>query len=241
MGIPEDTQPTDAVTSPTLAAGTRHLPDGSLAAPAGSTSFIMQIYQDVLQRPADSIGLGGWETLLAHGVSRTDVALAITNSPEARANAVKALYGTLLHRLADAVGLSGFTALLAAGGTLEQVESMILASPEYYQTRGAANDTGFLAAVYHDAFNRQVDADGMAGWSAALVHGSSRAQVTDAILQSDEYRRDLVQSDYERFLGRDADQAGLAAFVAALAQGQRDEEMAAMFLGSDEYFAQLAH
>jgi Domain of unknown function (DUF4214) len=145
----------------------------------------------------------------------------------------------LLHRLADAVGLSGFTALLAAGGTLEQVESMILASPEYYQTHGGS-DAGFLAAVYHDVLNRPLDVAGQAGWTAALAHGSSRGQVAAAILESDEYRRDLVQTYYESFLGRPADQGGLAGFVTALAHGQRDEDVMAMFLGSDEYFAQLA-
>jgi len=42
-----------AVTSPTLQAGTRHLPDKTLATPvAQEASFVSQVYQDVLHRPA---------------------------------------------------------------------------------------------------------------------------------------------------------------------------------------------
>jgi hypothetical protein len=71
MGIPEDAGATDAVTSPILEAGARHLPGSSLAAPAVPAT-----------------------TFVARNLSLTDVARAIANSSQARANAVKSLNGT---------------------------------------------------------------------------------------------------------------------------------------------------
>jgi hypothetical protein len=65
----------------------------------------------------------------------------------------------------------------------------------------------------------------------------NRITVATDILASGEYRADLVNSYYQKYLGRSADPAGLQAWVNALAAGATDELVAASILGSGEYFA----
>jgi hypothetical protein len=208
-------------------------------APEMNQIYVGQLYTDLLQRPADAGGLAYWIGMLNDGVSRQQVTAAILDSVEYKTLEVRHLYTTLLHRDADAGGLQAFTAFLMSGSTVEQAQARIVASPEYYQVRGGGTDVGFLAALYQDALNRSIDPTGQAGFGQALTEGVSRAQVAAAIFASDEYRNDLVSSDYTQFLHRNADTVGLAAFAKALGQGARDEGVVAAIAASDEYFAGL--
>jgi hypothetical protein len=63
--------------------------------------------------------------------------------------------------------------------------------------------------------------------------------VADVFFASDEYRQDLVQSYYERFLHRAAENAGLTVWVTALRNGLRDENVVAQIISSPEYFGRL--
>jgi hypothetical protein len=63
--------------------------------------------------------------------------------------------------------------------------------------------------------------------------------VAAALLASTEYRQQLVQADYQRFLLRPADSSGLAAFLGALQGGARDEDVLAALAGSAEYWSVL--
>src|SRR5262249_54496897 len=137
-------------------------------------------------------------------------------------------------------GLQTFTAFLMSGGTLEQAQAEIVASAEYYQVRGGGGDVGFLAALYKDALNRNIDPTGLAAFGQALAQGGSRAQVAAAIFASNEYQTDLVSSYYTQFLHRNADAIGLAAFTNALRHGVTDEGVIAAIVASDEYFAGLS-
>ena len=74
----------------------------------------------------------------------------------------------------------------------------------------------------------------MQGLSAGTF---SRAQVAGAIFGSREYQNDLVESDYQEFLGRNADPGGQAAWQAQLKSGMTDGQLVAALLGSGEGFA----
>src|SRR5207245_1722122 len=117
---------------------------------------------------------------------------------------------SLLHRSADSGGLTSFVSFLSGGGTVEQVQAMIAGSGEYFANRGGGTNGGFVDALYRDALNRAADAGGRAAFLAALANGMSRQAVADAIFHSDEYRQDLIQSYYQRFLHRPADSGGLS-------------------------------
>jgi hypothetical protein len=82
-------------------------------------ALVGQMYQDLLQRPADAAGLANWSAALDQGVNPAQVALDLAQSSEGRALQVQTLYQQFLHRPADSAGLAGFTQTLAAGQTLE--------------------------------------------------------------------------------------------------------------------------
>jgi hypothetical protein len=207
--------------------------------PTPNEAFVMQLYQDLLHRPADADGLAAWSSLLGQGTSRAQVVLDIEQSLEYRHDAVQALYARYLYRNADPAGLAAFSQILAQGGTLEQAAADIVASPEYYQRRSGGTADGFLAALYHDALSRGIDPSGQALFAQALGEGASRSQVAAAIFGSTEYHQDLIKADYLTWLHRPPDRIGLAAFTDALAVGMRDEALAAAILGSDEFFSSL--
>src|SRR5260370_668311 len=107
---------------------------------AANQDLVAQMYQDLLQRPADAGGLANWTAALDHGASAARVALDLAQSQEARALQVQSLYKQFLHRGADSAGLAGFTQSLASGQTLEQgmrdeqIAAAIVGSPEFAQS-----------------------------------------------------------------------------------------------------------
>ena len=72
---------------------------------------------------------------------------------------------------------------------------------------------------------------------SALNAGASRQAVAITILNSDEYRQDLIKSVYHQYLRRNADSFGLTAFAQALPNGLSEEALISIILGSQEYFA----
>ena len=126
------------------------------------------------------------------------------------------------------------------GNTVEQMDSLLVASAEYFQNRGGGTNLGFIGALYHDALSRTPDPTGQANFDRFLAQGGTRGQVADMIFGSPEYRGDLVESYYQRFLHRDADSSGLGGFVGILGQpGARDEQVVTALIASDEYFGRV--
>jgi uncharacterized delta-60 repeat protein len=207
--------------------------------PPKNELFVLNLYQDLLQRSADDSGLAFWTGQLDGGATRLEVVQGIQSSYEYRADLVQSLYARYLHRAADPTGLATFAGVLGAGGTVEEVASLIAGSPEYYQKRGGGTDAGFVNAIYQDVLVRAPDATGQTLFQRALASGASRQQVAQAVLASTEYRQDLVQADYQAYLQRSADPIGLGIFTNALALGNKDEAIAANILASDEFFARL--
>jgi hypothetical protein len=136
-------------------------------------------------------------------------------------------------------GLNVFVNFLGSGGTPEQAQSLIAGSAEYFQNRGGGTNDGFLTALYQDALGRAADPAGRSAFDQALASGATPTQVAAAIFASDEYRHDLVQGFYLRYLHRPADAGGLSAFVNALKAGARDQDVIAAILASGEYSATL--
>ena len=99
---------------------------------ASANGFLASLYHDVLGRPIDSSGLASFTNALQSGVTRTQVASAIVDSPEARGIEVNSLYVRFLDRDADSSGLQTFVNELGQGASPEAVESAILGSSEYF-------------------------------------------------------------------------------------------------------------
>jgi hypothetical protein len=122
---------------------------------------------------------------------------------------------------------------LLAGGTLEQVAEGLASSAEFFVNQGTTN-LGYFNALYQGVLNRAPGKSELDAWQAAFDAGASRHAVAVALLTSQEYRIDLVQSDYMTFLLRTADPFGLTSWVAALNAGATDQQVLANIFGSAE-------
>jgi hypothetical protein len=213
------------------------LPDGAQATP--NQRFILELYRDLLHRQADPAGLSAWTALLDRGASRSFVVRAIQTSPsnEYRIVEAESVYHQYLHRDADPSGLAGAIQLLAAGGTVEQLAALLAGSQEYFQARGGARTSGFLAALYQDALHRPIDAAGQAGATRMLAAGFSRQQLAATIFAGTEYALGRAASFYQEILDRPADPLHQAALATALQAGLPDELAIAVLAGSDEFFS----
>jgi Domain of unknown function (DUF4214) len=63
-----------------------------------------------------------------------------------------------------------------------------------------------------------------------------RAATSWALVNSTEYRNDVVTAMYETFLERDTDAGGQAYWVSQIARGMTFEQFQSLLMGSDEYF-----
>jgi hypothetical protein len=212
------------------------LPDGTRGTP--DQRFISEVYRDLLHRAVDPGALAQGAAQLSAGVSRAQLVRGIMNSPthEFQAVEVQDAYRRFLHRDADEGALAQAVNFLEAGGTVEQLNAFLVGSPEYFASRGGGTTEGFLTAVFNDLFGRGPRPDERASVSAALAGGMTPQQAATSLLNTDEYRGDLVKGLYTRLLDRAADAAGFNAAVEQLRMGVRDELVVlGLLTGSDEF------
>ncbi|MCJ2144259.1 DUF4214 domain-containing protein [Methylobacterium sp. E-066] len=96
-----------------------------------------------------------------------------------------ALYEGILGRAPDAAGGQSWVAALNAGTSLHDITQAFLDSPEGQARLGAASSADFVARLYDSVLGRHADAAAQ-NWIYALDHGTSRADVADAFVFSDE-------------------------------------------------------
>ncbi|MDH3678715.1 MAG: DUF4214 domain-containing protein [Acidimicrobiia bacterium] len=178
--------------------------------------FVDQIYANVLGRPADAEGRGYWIGQLATGVSRGQVMLAFSESPEfialtgtgqpplgapppppppppppAGADAyrpeVHRLYLAYFLRDPDEAGLDYWTGQRTIGISLITVSDVFAASQEFVATYGATTDEQFVDLVYGNVLGRPADAEGRAYWIAQLGAGVSRGELMIGFSESPEF------------------------------------------------------
>jgi autotransporter-associated beta strand protein len=211
----------------------------TIAASANANvNYVTQLYHDLLGRAPDGGGLTFWTGLLNQNqATKFQVSLGFVNSPEYRMLEVSSLYPKFLHRTVDPTGLTGWTQYLLQGHTLEQLQAQIVASPEYLQTRLGGNTDNFLSTLIMDTFNRPITQADMNMFGDDFGSVNDRVNVAEQVFATTEYRQDLVESYYQRFLNRTADTGGLNAAVAALQNGVPDETVIAVIVSSPEYVA----
>ena len=112
------------------------------------------LYETVLGRAPDPVGLSARVQLLDSGVPLATVASDIAFAAEAQ-NDINNLYLSILGRMSDPVGLSDWEQALATGTSLTTVEYDIACSAE------AQSD---INALYERILGRSADPGGLAGW-----------------------------------------------------------------------------
>jgi hypothetical protein len=209
----------------------------SAAIPIGGNPnnlFVASVYGLLLNRNPDP-GAAYWVNLMNNGVSAPGVVLSLQRSQEYLGKQVAAMYQRYLGRGPDAFGNQAWINFLSAGGTFEQLAAGLAGSQEYYVRMGGT-DQGFLTNLYYNALNRGPTTADLVSWEIALDAGLSRSSVATAFVNSQEYRANLVQADYQTFLKRSADSGGVAAWVNALNAGATDQQVLAQIFGSPEAY-----
>ncbi len=185
---------------------------GAYEAPVltGNLAYVQSLYFEFLHRagdPSNPADAGGWINALdASLVTPQAVASAIARSPEALGVLVDGLYQQILQRPCDPVGRASFIAFLESGGTVEQVITIMVISPEYAALTGGT-DSGFVQGLYNVLLGRSGSLSEIAAWVGGLP-ALGRAGVARAILQSAEYRTDVVEALYGSGSGPFAPGAG---------------------------------
>jgi hypothetical protein len=202
--------------------------------PDSETAFVEGVYQAVLGRPADPVGLAIYVPgLKSHLLSRQQVVDAIFNSDEHHRQEVDSFDRTFLRREADAPGRAGYVAQLNAGVSEEVVALLFLISPEYNALHPDAGS--FVDAAFLDVLGRAPSAEERA--RDVGLAGQTRAGYAQSVIHSPESLRRAVTSYYYVFLHRAPDDAGLAGHLATVQAGQLDlADVARQFLGSPEFF-----
>ncbi|MCU0273058.1 MAG: DUF4214 domain-containing protein [Acidimicrobiales bacterium] len=91
-------------------------------------------------------------------------------------------------------------------------------------------DAGYVGLLYQDLLGRPLDTT---WWTDQLATGTSRRQVADTLVRSEEWRARVVLEWWLRYLGRPPDAP--AAWSAALAGGWSVEDLRTTLIASPEY------
>ncbi|WP_210253442.1 Ig-like domain-containing protein [Antarcticirhabdus aurantiaca] len=181
-----------------------------VTSPASTAGYVYGLYEALLNRAPDPLGLASFAAAVENGASLTQVASAILASAErgpapTSLNAfVESLYVNLLDRPADAAGLQYWTAQLSSGASQASVAVQIATSGEASTvlspvfSRGvfvADTSESSVARLYHVLLERAPDAGGLQAFSAIVETGGGGAageaarlmQVATSILASPEY------------------------------------------------------
>jgi hypothetical protein len=200
-----------------------------------TSAFLAGLYGNLLDRAPDTYGLNAWTQSLNQGTSREQVARAIWESPEHRALQVDQYYQTYLHRHVDAVGQTAWVAAFRSGATEFDVQRGLLASDEYRQAH--RDDAAFIDGVYQDVLGRRPDSFGANAWLQALQNGTTRGQVAQSILTSQEDSLRRLDRYYSEFLHRPIDATGRQIWLGMISRGEKSlEGIGEAILGSPEYY-----
>lgn len=208
-----------------------------------SALYVTAVYQDVLGRGPDSGGLVFWTHSLDSGAPISSVAAQIGHSAEYYQNfVIKPAYLSLLGRPADGGGLQHWTTQMLAGLTDQGLEAGFISSDEFY-TNAGGTDLDWVDAVYLKLLARSADHDGETFWTGQLATLEmtqsaiqARSQVAVRISSSQENNTNLINDDYQHYLGRGADPDGLNYWLTQFSAGQTNEDVIAGFTGSAEYY-----
>ncbi|WP_372593542.1 DUF4214 domain-containing protein [Actinotalea sp.] len=201
---------------------------------SGAEDFVRALYRDLLGRTGSSTEVAGWVDALGRGMSRQEVATAMTQTPEWIESVITRFYQDTLGREPDAAGLAGWVAAARSGMPVAQIAAAFYGSPEYFARVGG--DRGvWVRDLYDVLLFRAPDAAGVAHWLGLLEQGTGRDAIAYSFYQSRETGRVRVESLYRTLLGRTGDAAGVAHWTPIVLE-QGDLALAAWIASSEEYY-----
>jgi hypothetical protein len=201
--------------------------DATLAA-----DFVALAYQDLLTRAPSPLEQTQFDNFLLGGGDTSAVSAAIDTSSEYRTNLIAQYFQTFLGR-APAFGETVlWVQELNSGFTDEQVIAQFVGSPEFRAAHSIVSNTELVQQLYSTLLSRAPNPFELSGFVAQLDGGATAAAVATEILQSLEYRDDVVISLFGEFLARTPPQSTVQQILAA---NLPDDKEIDLLVGSTEF------
>ena len=201
---------------------------------ATNVGFVGRLYNDVVNRnfKFSITEVTFWSNQLASGfVDRERLTSIFFNSVEKRSQNIDSFYRAFLGRAADKGGTDFWLGRYAAGLRTDEVSAAIIGSNEYFQKAGGTSD-GFVRSLYTKVLKRptapsQAEID---FWIAQLAVSKrtavqARSDVALGFEQSDEFRVQLVDGWFQKYLGRSPTDAEQLDTLDALRVGFTQEKV----------------
>jgi hypothetical protein len=134
-------------------------------------AWVDALYQQVLNRSADTAGESAWLQVLAAGQSRTTVATGFTTSGEREQDLIQADYQLYLGRTASSGEVAAWLALIQHGLKQEQMASQFAGSGEAYFILNGSDVNNWLTYAYQKILKRAPDTNGYNAWLQTLENG----------------------------------------------------------------------
>jgi hypothetical protein len=215
-------------------------------------TWVTAVYHDILGRDPDPSGQAAFLAQLNAGASRSTVALEMLSSDEYRRILIQSYFTKYLGRVPSEGDFNVFLQTFQQGATDETVLSIIVGSAEYFQRQmGSAvtladQDVNWINAAYVQVLGRSQapSLDETAGFRDSLTagEGQARSKVSGSLVNSDAYRRAVINQTYVAFLGRPAGEGDFNVWLPLLQQPTVPanspnalEQFQAGVLGSGEY------
>jgi hypothetical protein len=198
------------------------------------TDYVAGLYQTLLHRAPQAWELEYWSRPIHCGGPLGHAARGIWNSVEHRGLQVDSYYRAYLHREPDTTGWTYWVNTFLSGASEVQVQRGFLTSTEYMEAHGS--EVEYIAGLYADVLNRDLDSDKMPHWQATFDAGVGRDVVAEAFLLSPEEEKNVIDSYFSEYLGRQATRPEADFWIAHLQAHDYTYQTAALtFLIADEF------
>jgi Calx-beta domain/Bacterial Ig domain len=206
--------------------------------PTDNDDFISGLYHDLLGRAADQGGVNFYltplqsaETPLLPGVMANFVN-SLGYYEELVGNTTNGFYAKFLDEQLQPgdPNVTYWANQMVGGETDEQVIAQFVSVPSYYTGKGQNSTLGWLQAVYQDLLGRPLDAGGEAfflpqlGGSGGSYNAAALQNVALQIMDSSEYRLNLIDSYFQTYLNRPAGATDRQYWLSQFQAGDTDEQ-----------------
>lgn len=205
--------------------------------------YVSGLYHDLLGRPVDDFGISAFASQLdqARRPVLNAIAQDFVTSTEERGKVIRDAYLTFLGRGASQNEVNLWLRAFASGQSMAIVRSQIAGSDEAFQ-RQNQDPAQWLNVVFRGLLGR--DAGPGSNIFQYLVRaGTPRSLIVLAVLDSDEYRTQVIASAYQTYLGRAASPQDVSGWLGWTHQFQTTvgplaptERFVTAILASDEFF-----
>jgi hypothetical protein len=210
-----------------------------VSARMGYVPFVRALYQDMMGRGPDDVGLNGWSNALVGGADRRVVSRGFSNSSEYRMLSITQAYRQVFDRTPDPSGINTWMNAIAGGVVgIDQLRPSLMASAEFY-LRGGSSDTAFVDNIYRAALGRGASGWEVGYWADVRGRAGSEAVIT-TVWGSVEAAKRRVDQAYQYYLGRSAGPSEQDSWLSVV-MGAGDEQLREEVVCSWEYFNRSAN